>query len=62
MSKTPLRCCRCGSMEFGLAGAEEIFIDVDAMVDIICRQCLSRAEGTLINTGHLEFVKDDINE
>ena len=62
MKNQPLRCCRCGSMEFGLSGEETILIDIDAKMDIVCRQCLSRATGTLIDTGHLQFVEEDINE
>lgn len=60
-SKT-IRCCRCGSTEFGLSGNEEIFIDFDSILTIICRQCLARQTGTLIDTGHLEFMKEDIDE
>ena len=62
MKNQPLRCCRCGSMEFSLSGEETILIDIDAKLKIVCRCCLARATGTLIDTGHLEFLKEDIDE
>ena len=59
---TVLRCSRCGSTEFGLSGVPEIFIDIHAKLAIVCRCCLARATGTLVDTGHLEFLKEDIDE
>jgi len=55
MQTNPVRCSRCGSLEFGLA-AEKLADSTE--LHIICRQCLARSsvKGYFVSVDLLEFT------